>query len=72
MVVPLPDPLAVPMAYPMPRGEREMVDFVNTWIALKKKDNAFDKLFDHWILGKQIKTKKPRWSVIRNVLHLVE
>lgn len=72
VVVPLPDPLAIPVAYPMPRGERELVDFVNTWIELKKKDNTIDELFDHWILGKQSKTKKPRWSVIRNVLHLVD
>jgi Na+/H+-dicarboxylate symporter len=68
VVVPFPDPIAIPLAYPMPRGQGDMVDFVNTWLELKKADNTIDELFEHWILGKAAESKEPRWSVVRDVL----
>ena len=72
VVVPLPSPVAVPTAYAAARGDREMIDFVNTWLELKKKDGTLEKIYNHWILGKGAEKKEPRWSVIRNVLHWVE
>jgi ABC-type amino acid transport substrate-binding protein len=60
---------AVPMGYPLPRGETDMIEFVNTWIELKRKDGTIESLYDYWILGKEAEKKQPRWSVIRNVLH---
>ena len=72
VTVPLPNPVKIPLAYAMPRGEPDWVDFVNTWIDLKKKDHTIDVLFEHWILGKHALQKGPRWSVIRDVLHWVE
>jgi ABC-type amino acid transport substrate-binding protein len=71
VVVPLPDPIAFPIAYPVARGDGEMVNFVNHWLALKKKDKTIAKIYDHWILGKGADKKEPRWSVIRNVFHLI-
>lgn len=68
VVVPLPNPIAIPVAYPMARGQGEMVDFVNTWLELKQADNTIDELFEHWILGKAAGRKGPRWSVVRDVL----
>jgi Na+/H+-dicarboxylate symporter/ABC-type amino acid transport substrate-binding protein len=67
-VIPKPDVLAVPLAYPMSRGDQELVNFINTWIELKKKDGTIAALYDHWILGKHAVPKQPRWSVLRNVL----
>ena len=49
-----------------------MVDFVNTWLDLKRKDHTINALFEHWILGKHASKKGPRWSVIRDVLHWVD
>jgi Na+/H+-dicarboxylate symporter len=72
VVVPRPDPLAVPLAYPVARGDHEMIDFINNWIELKKKDGTINKIKDHWILGRGAEKKEPRWSVIRNVFHWVE
>jgi Na+/H+-dicarboxylate symporter len=71
VVIPQPDVLAVPLAYAMPRGEQDLVNFINTWIELKKKDKTIASLYDYWILGKNASPKQPRWSVIRNVLHWV-
>ena len=72
VVVPQPDVLAVPLAYGMPRGERDLADFVNTWIELKTKDQTIRILYDYWILGQTGVERAPRWSVIRDVLHLVK
>jgi len=72
VAIPQPDVLAVPLAYPMARGDPELVSYINTWIELKKKDKTIASLYDYWILGKNAVPKQPRWSVIRNVLHWVQ
>lgn len=69
VTVPLPNPVKIPLAYPMPRGERALLDFVNAWIELKRRDGTLDTVYNHWILGKGAERKEPRWSVVRNVLH---
>ena len=72
VVVPKPDPVKVPLAYLMPRYDGEWADYVNTWLELKKRDNTFHAVFEHWILGKAAEAVEPRWSVIRDVLGWVE
>ncbi len=71
VAVPQPDVLALPVAYGIARNDRELADFVNTWIDLKLKDQTIQTLYDYWILGKTGVDRTPRWSVIRNVLHWV-
>ena len=71
-VVPLPDPIRVPLAFGMPLGEPELAGFVNSWIELKRHDGTFDELYQYWILGKNATPTPPRWSIIRDVLHWVE
>jgi Na+/H+-dicarboxylate symporter len=72
VVIPNPDIMAIPLAYALPYGDRPFVDYVNAWLDLKQKDGTIKKLFDHWILGKGAEKKLPRWSVIRDVLKLVD
>jgi ABC-type amino acid transport substrate-binding protein len=72
VAIPQPGVLKGPVAYPLPRGDRELVDFINVWIELKKRDGTIAALYDYWILGKNAVPKQPRWSVIRNVLHWVK
>jgi ABC-type amino acid transport substrate-binding protein len=72
VAIPQPGVLKGPVAYILPRGDREWVDFINIWIELKKRDRTIDALYDYWILGKNAVPKQPRWSVIRNVLHWVK
>jgi len=72
VAIPQPDVLKAPLAYPLARGDQEMVDFINLWIELKKKDKTITQLYDYWILGKHAVPESPRWSVIRNVLHWVK
>lgn len=64
--------IRLPAAYAVPKGDVEMMEFVSNWIELKRKDGTIDGLYDYWMLGGAAKVKKPRWSVIRNVLGWVD
>jgi ABC-type amino acid transport substrate-binding protein len=70
VAVPQPDVLSVPLAYAVGRGDRELAEFVNTWIELKKKDRTIAGLYEYWVLGRNAVQHEPRWSVMRNILHL--
>ena len=65
-------PIALPVSYAMARGDRELVDYVNALVELKKGDGTFKKLYNYWVLGQFAADTQPRWSVIRNVLHWVK
>jgi len=71
-VVPQPDPIRVPLAYPIARHDEQWAAFLNTWIELKRRDGTIDTLYRHWILGKDAVPHQPRWSIMRNVLHWVK
>ncbi len=72
VVVPQPDPIRIPIAYPVAHGDRALADFLTKWIALKKSDGTLDAFYDYWILGRNAEPKKPRWSIVRNVLGWVD
>jgi len=71
VVVPQPGLSSLPLAYAVARGDQVLVDYVNAWLELKRKDGTTTRLYDYWILGRGAVEKGPRWSVIRNVLHWV-
>jgi Na+/H+-dicarboxylate symporter/ABC-type amino acid transport substrate-binding protein len=72
VVVPGPDPIRVPLGYPIGKRDERLASFVNTWIALKRKDGTLDAAYKHWVLGQDAVPRRPRWSIIRNVLHWTE
>ena len=71
--VAVPHPLTIrwPLAYPVARRDQELARFLGTWIDLQRKNGTIQALYDHWILGRQARPKRPHWSVLRNVLHWV-
>jgi len=71
-VVPLPDPIKMPLAYPVARHDAQWAAFLDTWIELKQRDGTIDALYRHWILGKDAVVRQPRWSIVRDVLHWVK
>ena len=70
-VVPEPHPIKVPLAYPVARHDEAFAAFLDTWIDLKQRDGTLDALYRHWVLGQNATQRKPRWSIIRDVLHWV-
>jgi ABC-type amino acid transport substrate-binding protein len=71
-VVPVPDVVKIPMAYPVAGRDREFAEFLSQWIKLKKSGMEYSMLYNHWILGQDAVPSKPRWSIIRDVLKWVE
>jgi len=71
VVVPPPQ-IALPVSYAVARADRELVDYVNALVQLKKGDGTLKKLYNYWVLGQFATDKQPRWSVIRNVLNWVD
>ena len=72
VAVPGPAPIHVPLAYPIGRSDQPLAAFLNTWIALKRKDGTLEAAYNHWVLGQDATQRQPRWSILRNVLHWVE
>jgi len=59
--------LRAPVGFALPKGKIEYVQFINTWLKLKKENGFQQQVYNYWILGQNPKADKPRWSVIRNV-----
>ncbi len=68
VAVPHPVDVRLPLAYPVARHDLEMARFLGLWIDLKRRDGTIRALYDHWILGKDAKARRPRWSILRDVL----
>lgn len=71
-VVPKGFKFKAPVAFLLPKGQLEYVQYVSTWLKLKKENGYLDRVYSYWILGENPKAKKQRWSVIRDVLGWVE
>ena len=72
MVIPAPRNVGYPASYAVPKGDIEMMEFVNNWIELKRMEGSVDRLYQYWMLGGAAEPREPRWSVIRNVLGWVK
>ena len=59
------------IAYPVAKGNLEFLHYVDTWLTMAKLSDKADREYSYWILGKDPQLERPRWSVIRNVLHWV-
>jgi len=59
--------LRAPVGFALPKGKIEYVQFINTWLKLKKENGFQQQVYNYWILGQNPKAAKPRWSVISNV-----
>jgi proton glutamate symport protein len=72
VAIPHPDVLAAPMAYAVSSDAGDLLALLNSWLSLKRDDRTIEELYRHWILGAGVKQQKPRWSVVRDVLHWAE
>ncbi|NOQ45923.1 MAG: transporter substrate-binding domain-containing protein, partial [Desulfobulbaceae bacterium] len=72
VVVPKPEPHIYPIGYGVARGNQQLLNYLNSWVAMIKNGAPIQEVYDRWILGKGAEEEKPRWSVIRDVLHWVK
>jgi Na+/H+-dicarboxylate symporter/ABC-type amino acid transport substrate-binding protein len=71
-VVPIRPIYQLPVGYAVSPDNGELADFISRWLMVTKTGPADERLYDHWILGKNSQKQEPRWSIMRNVLHWVE
>ena len=64
VAIPQPKVRNLPVASLLPRGDGEMVGFINTWLELKKRDRPIDALYDYWLLGENAVPQQPGWLVL--------
>ena len=72
LVVPKPTRF-IPVAYAAARENSTLLEAFDAWLLAEKSNGNVDALYRYWMLGEAAKTeKKPRWSVIRDVLEWVD
>lgn len=59
---------SIVLTYAMPAGEFEFRNIVDSWIAVKRGQGAFESARAYWVRGEALRPQEPRWSVARNVL----
>jgi Na+/H+-dicarboxylate symporter/ABC-type amino acid transport substrate-binding protein len=69
VAVPSPLEIRLPLAYPVGRHDLAMTRYLETWVDLRRKDGTIKAFYEHWILGRDAVSRKPRWSILQNVLH---
>ena len=60
------------VAYAIAKGDLHFLEYLNYWIKLEKLNKVTDDYYNYWVLGKVPELKKPRWCVMRDVLHWME
>lgn len=71
--VAVPQPIvSIPVGYMLPKNAHSLADIINLWLDLKQEDKTIQSLYDYWVQGNIQSIKKPRWSIIRDVLHWIE
>jgi ABC-type amino acid transport substrate-binding protein len=72
VVVPAGANVKLPLFYALGARDEKFLEFLNYWLAMRKRDGTTQEYYEHWILGKSIDPAARRWCVIRDVLHWVD
>ena len=72
VVIPKPTLWRLPMGFVTAKGNFELAEYLDGWVATHQEKGTFQRAYDHWILGEGAQRREPRWSVVRNVLKWVD
>jgi len=59
-------------SYPIRQHATDFGFFLNNWLTLKEQSGFKKRMYSYWIDGIRPTVRPPRWSLLRNVLHLSE
>jgi Na+/H+-dicarboxylate symporter/ABC-type amino acid transport substrate-binding protein len=71
-VVPKPIVWQLHQGFATAKGNLALSEYLDGWVATHRQRGSFQRTYNYWILGGGAKTRNPRWSVVRNVLHWVD
>lgn len=60
--------IRMPVGFALPKTQLGFTQFINTWLEVKKDSVYLQSVYDYWVLGENPKAKKPRWSIMHDVL----
>ena len=71
VVVPQPNLVEVPIAYPVARRDQKLAQFMTRWIELKQGDGTLDALDEYWIKSSFFSTRRRRRKQVEYYLRAV-
>ncbi len=72
VVVPTDATVSRPLGYAVAIGDSRASETISRWVQMTRQSDDYHRIYDHWILGKTPQSERPRWSVIRDVLHWID
>jgi len=57
------------VAFAIAKGDLPFLEYLNYWLKIQKWNKITDENYSYWILGHVPEMKKPRWCILRDVLH---
>jgi Na+/H+-dicarboxylate symporter len=68
VVVPQPVVYKAPAGIAVSRSSPDLAEFANNWLVIQQASGSVQRAYDYWVLGRGAEEKKPRWSILRDVL----
>lgn len=68
VVVPQPDPVALPFGFGVALHSGDLADAVNEWIVFARSEGEIRRAYEFWVLGRGAEPRRRRWSVACDVL----
>jgi ABC-type amino acid transport substrate-binding protein len=59
-------------AYAIRNDDYKLVAYLNNSMIIKELSGFRQEMYDYWIKGESVARRKPRWSILRNVLKINE
>ncbi|MCG7548198.1 cation:dicarboxylase symporter family transporter [Pseudoalteromonas sp. Of7M-16] len=64
VVVPKGAELKYPVGFAVAKRNVDILNYVNTWLAIQQSKGTIQSSYDYWILGKGTQNKAHRWSLL--------
>lgn len=58
------------LSYPIRSNSVAFQSILNEWLLLKQQSGFEKQMYNYWIEGLPASPREPRWSILRNVLHV--
>ncbi len=68
VVVPRPDPVALPFGFGVALHSGDLADAINEWIVFARSEGEIRRAYDFWVLGRGAEVRGPRWSIACDML----
>lgn len=72
IVVPQPDPVRLSYAFGVALDSADLLAVIDAWITFAANEGTLARAREYWVLGQGAAARRPRWSIVRDVLGWVD